>query len=138
MKRCLQCATEFLPKRKEQQYCSKSCASVPKGERRRGQRTGPQKGRVYRRRIDRDGYVRINGVLHPYRDGRLMILEHVMVMERAMGRRLGPNECVHHKDGNRKHNHLSNLQLMTKSEHSRGHAKVNVQQRQRTETGTFA
>lgn len=44
---------------------------------------------------------------------------HVVLMEQSIGRRLFSYECVHHKDGNRHNNKLSNLQLMTRSEHTR-------------------
>jgi len=49
--------------------------------------------------------------------------EHVVVMEKYIGRRLYANECVHHKDHNRSNNEISNLKLMTRSEHARLHAK---------------
>lgn len=39
------------------------------------------------------------------------VLEHRLVMARALGRPLTKNETVHHIDGNRQHNDLSNLQL---------------------------
>lgn len=47
--------------------------------------------------------------------------EHVVVMESAIGRRLHAHEVVHHIDHNRSNNDLSNLQLMTRSAHSRLH-----------------
>lgn len=60
------------------------------------------------------GYIRIK------LNGR-KVLEHVLVMEQHIGRRLGPDECVHHINGNHSDNRLDNLQLMTKSEHARLH-----------------
>lgn len=42
-----------------------------------------------------------------------MIYEHRKVMEDFLGRSLLPEENVHHKDGNRANNHLSNLELWT-------------------------
>lgn len=50
---------------------------------------------------------------------------HVVVMEQAIGRRLFENECVHHRDENKLNNELSNLELMTRSQHSAHHAKQN-------------
>lgn len=47
--------------------------------------------------------------------------QHVTVMESAIGRRLRANEVVHHIDRNRANNDISNLQLMTRSEHTRLH-----------------
>jgi len=48
--------------------------------------------------------------------------EHVVVMEEKIGRSLFPNEVVHHIDGVRSNNTLDNLELMTRSEHTRFHA----------------
>jgi len=39
------------------------------------------------------------------------VLEHRLVMARALGRPLLPTETVHHVDGIRSHNELKNLQL---------------------------
>lgn len=46
---------------------------------------------------------------------------HIVAMENHLGRKLLPNEIVHHKDENRSNNELSNLELMTRSEHARHH-----------------
>lgn len=43
------------------------------------------------------------------------------VMEQILGRKLTKNEIVHHIDGNKLNNDPSNLQVMTKAEHTRLH-----------------
>ncbi len=50
--------------------------------------------------------------------------EHRIVMEDYLGRKLKANEYVHHIDGDKLNNNISNLQVMTPSEHSKLHAKL--------------
>lgn len=57
------------------------------------------------RHISKEGYVRISVPRGGYK------LEHRLVMERKLGRQLLPTETVHHVNGNRADNRLSNLQL---------------------------
>ena len=47
---------------------------------------------------------------------------HRVVMENHLGRLLTEDEEVHHKDENPKNNALSNLELISKSDHQRQHA----------------
>src|ERR1035437_7181431 len=49
------------------------------------------------------------------------ILEHVYIMEKHLNRKLLKHEIVHHKDGNRLNNTLDNLEVMTRSAHSKLH-----------------
>ena len=136
MKICLNCRAAFKSKRKEQEYCSRSCASVKKGKGRAGKKTGPRDGWEYKKTTDKDGYVRCYGALHPYSNGRKMMQEHIMVMELSIGRQLKSNEVVHHKNGNRQDNRLENLELMTRQEHSLLHGPE--MKRKRGEDGRFA
>lgn len=50
--------------------------------------------------------------------GRLV---HDVIMEKIIGRRLLPGECVHHKDENKQNNSVDNLRLMTRSDHTKLH-----------------
>lgn len=77
---------------------------------------------------------------HGYRavklaDGSWM-LEHRLVMERLLGRKLLPSEHVHHKNENRQDNRPENLELLTKAEHLREHAPERKRIRQSPEVCT--
>lgn len=50
-------------------------------------------------------------------------LQHVVIMELRLGRRLRPDECVHHIDGDRANNSDDNLALMTRAGHARLHRR---------------
>ena len=64
-------------------------------------------------------------VLHP-RSGRASayVYEHILVAERILGRRLRPNEVVHHINGDGLDNSPSNLRVMTRREHQTVHAEI--------------
>jgi hypothetical protein len=47
--------------------------------------------------------------------------EHRAIMEKHLKRKLSIHEIVHHKDGNKKNNRLSNLEIMTAEEHTSLH-----------------
>jgi HNH endonuclease len=63
------------------------------------------------------GYVEITRGEHK---GRSV---HVVIMEQRIGRRLKPDEVVHHIDGNRSNNSDDNLALMTRAAHTRLHQR---------------
>ncbi len=50
-------------------------------------------------------------------------LEHRLVMEKELGRKLLDDEVVHHKDGNTDNNSPDNLIVITRGEHTRLHHK---------------
>jgi hypothetical protein len=65
-----------------------------------------------------NGYMEITRGPHKGRS------QHDVVMEQAIGRRLRPDEVVHHIDQNRSNNALENLQLMTRSAHTALHRRL--------------
>ena len=53
-------------------------------------------------------------------DGK-RIDEHRFIMQNHIGRKLSTNEVVHHIDGNKLNNDISNLEIVSRSNHSRLH-----------------
>jgi hypothetical protein len=67
------------------------------------------------RSVSHYGYVRLtlprDDPMREMVDGRGMVFEHRLVMARHLNRPLRADETVHHIDGDRQNNNLSNLQL---------------------------
>ena len=64
------------------------------------------------------GYMYCYSPKHPYANKSGKVREHTYVMCNTIGRTLRSDECVHHINRNRSDNRISNLRLMTISEHS--------------------
>jgi len=86
-----------------------------------------EKGRLWRggRNLGSSGHIRVKLLRNSKyiemacKDG--YILEHRLIMAIRIGRLLTPDEVVHHIDGDMCNNDFSNLQLMSRKEHSKLH-----------------
>ena len=104
-------------------FCSMSCKSkwIAKKTFPGGKNHPQWKGG---RRINDQGYVQIYKPNHPHKI-KNYVIEHILIMEKKIGRFLKTSEFVHHKDNNRQNNSINNLEILTNSEHARLHGKIN-------------
>lgn len=106
-KNCHECGSLFRPKRSDSKYCSRPCLWANNG----GQNKQPQtwwtnaKGYIEGRVWLPDGTCR-------------SVKQHRYIMEQHLERPLEPWEDVHHKDGNKQNNDLSNLEVLEHGIHA--------------------
>ena len=62
--------------------------------------------------VNKDGYRIVSEQGNHYK-------EHRRIVEDFIGRKLDASEIIHHKDGNRLNNNISNLQIMSRSTHAK-------------------
>ena len=110
-----------------------SCGGRHINDKRRGRpipwietKKGPE-SRLWKggRTIDFHGYVLLHIRDHP-RAHSGYVKEHILVMEKHLGRYLARDELVHHINNNKKDNRIENLQLMTPRQHMSHHKKGRI------------
>ena len=60
---------------------------------------------------------------HPYATKNNYVLYHRVLMENHINRILDKNELIHHKNENKKDNYIENLEIISRPDHGRLHAK---------------
>lgn len=101
----------------------------------RGEKSSSWKGGTRR---TKKGYIQIKAPGHPRADFDGYVMEHIAVFENATGIRVTPELVVHHLDGNKENNDISNLCLMTFGGHSAYHNRMRSKERKnRNEQSNF-
>lgn len=103
---CAHCQKPFEPQRATSKYCSVKCKNEA--------RIGKKRSEFWYE----NGYRVIS-----LGDG-VGIKEHIKIMEDHIGRKLEPDEIVHHINFVRDDNRLENLQLLKKGDHSKLHRGI--------------
>ena len=70
-----------------------------------------------------EGYIKIKQKAHPFADNQGYVLEHRLIIEKNIGRIINKNELVHHKNGIKSDNRISNLEIISRGVHTTLHCK---------------
>lgn len=102
---CLICGSSFKPRTATAKTCSLACRNE----------SFRDPTALGKKRVRPDGYIGV------YVGHSKWLLEHRLVMEQLLGRKLDRREQVHHKDHDRQNNSPENLELTTIGQHMRDH-----------------
>ena len=146
IKSCKKCGGEFktYPSKVKQgkgKYCSRKCSNevtlIKKGQRlspgtefKKNKRHKHHSHITYAvaREVSKP-YRLVYKPNHPNATNRGYVREHRLVMEKAIGRYISPDEVVHHLDGDTLNNSVENLQIMGKRCHDRMNTHLNIHKR---------
>jgi len=96
------------------------------GEFKKGVRSAHYKNGIY---FGSDGYKMIYSPDHPFKDSRGYVREHRLVMEKHLGRYLERGEDIHHINGNRLDNRITNLEILDHGRHMSHHHTIDMSKR---------
>ena len=110
-RKCAFCDNEFIvdSRHKNKKFCGVECACA------------------YKRALKRTPTMGANGYKYVWFSDGSGEKEHRYLMEQHLGRKLTADEVVHHIDGDRTNNNLSNLVVMQRGEHSALHRKKEIE-----------
>jgi len=126
--KCNQCGTVFnrvpcLIRNRKYHFCSTACKGLWQTVNLKGSNNPHWKGG---RLITKDGYIEV--IVPGSKPKTKYILEHRLVMEQKLGRKLTKIELVHHLNGIRTDNRIDNLSIVNSTEHER-RTVVNILQK---------
>lgn len=129
---CKKCKKKSVSPSGRHRLCSvcriktKKCPSCGKLIQRISKLCGKCFGKTRRRdgnKIIHQGYILVRMRSHPNVQKNGYIFEHILVIEKSIGRYLIPGENVHHKNGKKDDNRLENLELWSKNQPSGARVK---------------
>lgn len=115
--RCRKCGTETV-KRADSLRRGKRCYACARAEVGARQRTTRNPKWGGGRKKSGSGYVAVKDPNSPMANASGYVLEHRLVMAKALGRPLRKDEVVHHRNGVKTDNRIENLELLSNAAHS--------------------
>ena len=113
VKKCDACGADFPVYKAGVRFCSRECSGLDLSSRQLGAANAAWKGGVHATRPSGGGYIKQMSKGHPFADAGGYVMQHRLVMEAKLGRKLEAHERVHHKNGKRDDNRPENLELWT-------------------------
>jgi hypothetical protein len=111
----------FITKKKSSKYCSFSCAGKVNVKLIKNRSGGASLERHWN--WGGGSNKTTQGYIETHVTSKKRKLQHRLVMEQYLGRELGRTEQVHHINGDKTDNSITNLVVMTPAEHTRLHLK---------------
>lgn len=122
--KCQICNESFTSKVKTRKFCSFKCAGKNASNKIVNHRGNTNSGEKHHNwkgggTINSHGYKEI-----PLGKANKKILEHRLVVEQSIGRKLSRLEHIHHINGDKLDNRIENLLILSPSEHSKLHMEM--------------
>lgn len=133
-KQCVECGND-IESRRAKIYCGTACRNRGIAKNRRSYELNGSPTWKGGRKLCSSGYVLVKHPKSTRKDG--YIQEHRLIIEEYFGRELRSDEDVHHINGDKQDNRLSNLVVIKREAHMKLHALENYQNRERDALGRF-